>query len=76
MKYVVVKTEDGAEHPVVFGKGLDVSKITFPGTIIAAGEADVKSMFITCQGTMTINDKQYVSRGLKDEILLRSSDFM
>lgn len=76
MQYLVLNV-DGVEVPVIIGKGLSPDDVQFSkGKIVAAGVALVQDMRITCQGTMTVSGKEYVSRGLKDEVLLRSSDHM
>lgn len=77
MKYLIVSIE-GKEEPIILGKGIDASKVadSLGGIIVGGGEAIVQNMLITCQGTITVNGKEIGSRGMKDEVLLRSSDFM
>lgn len=73
MKYVILKVGD-KEVPVIIGDDLDFDMLTLPGKIVSAGVAKVQTMFITCQGTQTIDGKEYGSRGMADEIILRMSD--
>ena len=76
MKYAVIRNEQGDEIPLIFGNNFDVSKLDALGKVVSAGDAKVHQIVITCEGTIDINGKEIGSRGLKDEILLRSSDFM
>lgn len=76
MKYAVIRNTDGSETPLIFGNDFDTSKLPLLGKIVAAGEAKVHQIMITCEGVIEIEGAQVGSRGLKDEILLRSSDFM
>lgn len=76
MKYAVIRNEHGDEIPLIFGNNFDTSRLHLLGKIVAAGDAKVHEIMVTCEGTMIIDGAQVVSRGLKDEILLRSSDFM
>jgi len=73
MKYVICKVGN-KELPIIVANDIDLNTLTLPGKIIAAGEGVVQTMFLTCQGTQTIGDKEYTSRGMPDEILLRMSD--
>lgn len=73
MKYVIVKV-DGKELPIIVANEIDLDTLNLPGPIVSAGVAKVQTMFITCQGTQTIAGKEYGSRGMADEILLRMSD--
>lgn len=73
MKYVVCNI-DGKEQPIIFGSDVDLDQVVLPWPIVAAGVGLVQTMFITCQSTQTINGVEYVSRGLRDELLLRMSD--
>ena len=76
MKYAVIRGEKGEEIPLIFGNSFDVSKLDALGKVVSAGDAKVHQIMITCEGSIDINGKEVGSRGLKDEILLRSSDFM
>lgn len=76
MKYAVIRDERGNEIPLVFGNSFDTAKLNLLGTVVAAGEANVHHMTITCDGSLMIDSVQVGSRGLKDEILIRSSDFV
>jgi len=73
MKFVVVKIE-GVEVPMMFGNEVDLDQIQIPYPIVSAGVAVVQQMFLTCQKSQVIGGKEYGSRGLKDEMLLRMSD--
>lgn len=76
MKYAVIRDEHGNEIPLVFGNSLNPSKLKLLGTVVAAGEANVHHMTITCDGFLMVDNVEIGSRGLKDEILIRSSDFV
>lgn len=76
MKYAIIRGAKGEEIPLIFGNTFNVSKLDALGKVVAAGQAHVHHMTITCDGKIDINGKEVGSRGLKDEILLRSSDFM
>ena len=73
MQYMICRIGD-KDVPMVFGDAVDLEQVQFPWPIVAAGNGVVQNMFITCQGTKTIGGKEFVSRGLRDEILLRMSD--
>lgn len=75
MKYLIVKIGE-TEVPMIFGNDVDLNQVQFPWPIVAAGVGVVQNMFVSCQLTQTINGKEYVSRGLKDEILLRAADYI
>lgn len=77
MKYLVVMI-DGKEQPIILGKGIDVDVIAtaLGAPVIAAGVAHVQELLITCDGSQTVKGKEVGSRGLTDEHLLRSSDFI
>lgn len=76
MKYAVILDDNKDEIPLIFGNNFDTSKLHLLGKVIAAGDAKVHEIMVTCEGVIEIDGKQVGSRGLKDEILLRSSDFM
>lgn len=76
MKYAVIRDERGNEVPLIFGNMFDTTKLAELGKVIAAGEAHVHQLAVTCDGYINIDGHEIGSRGLKDEILLRSSDFM
>ncbi len=75
MKYLVVKIGN-TEVPMIFGNDVDLSQVSFPWPIVSAGVGVVQNMFVTCQMSQTIDGKEYGSRGLKDEILLRAADHL
>jgi hypothetical protein len=75
MKYLIVKIGE-TEVPMIFGNDVDLNQVKFPWPIVAAGVGVVQNMFVSCQLTQTIDGKEYVSRGLKDEILLRAADYI
>lgn len=75
MKYLIVKI-GSTEVPMLFGNDVDLSQVKFPWPIVSAGVGVVQNMFVTCQMSQTIEGREYGSRGLKDEILLRASDFI
>ena len=76
MKYAIFRDERGNETPLIFGNHFDTSKLALLGNVVAAGEVHLHHFTATCDGYMVIDEKEIGSRGLKDEILLRSSDFM
>lgn len=77
MKYLIVSV-NGKNEPVILGKGIDVDAVVtaLGGNVVSGGEAIVQNMLLTCQGTITVNGKEIGSRGMKDEVLLRASDFI
>lgn len=75
MKYVIVKINE-TEVPMMFGNDVDLNQVQFPWPIVAAGVGVVQNMFLSCQLTQIINGREYGSRGLKDEILMRAADYI
>lgn len=75
MKYVIVKINE-TEVPMIFGNDVDLNQVSFPWPIVAAGVGVVQHMFLSCQLTQIIDGREYGSRGLKDEILMRAADFI
>lgn len=75
MKYVIVKINE-TEVPMIFGNDVDLNQVQFPWPIVSAGVGVVQNMFLSCQLTQTINGREYGSRGLKDEILMRAADYI
>lgn len=75
MKYLIVKIGE-TEVPMIFGNDVDLNQVAFPWPIVAAGVGVVQNMFLTCQLSQTIDGKEYGSRGLKDEILMRAADYI
>lgn len=75
MKYVIVKIGQ-TEVPMIFGNDVDLTQVKFPWPIVSAGVGVVQNMFVTCQMSQTLDGVEYGSRGLKDEIILRASDFV
>jgi hypothetical protein len=75
MKYVIVKINE-SEVPMIFGNDVDLNQVQFPWPIVSAGVGVVQNMFLSCQLTQTINGREYGSRGLKDEILMRAADYI
>lgn len=80
MKYLVLLV-NGKEEPLIIGKGIPdeiIAKVAedLGATVVAGGQAIVHQMMITCQGTIQVRGREIVSRGLKDEVLLRHADFI
>jgi len=73
MKYVVVKIE-GKEAVMMFDPKVDLEQVKFPWPIVAAGWAVGQTIFYTCQSSLTIGGIEFGSRGLRDEILIRSAE--
>lgn len=80
MKYLVLLV-NGKEEPLIIGKGISdeiIAKVVedHGATVVAGGIALVQELMITCQGTIKVKDREIVSRGFKDEVLLRHADFI
>lgn len=75
MKYVVVRINK-TEVPMMFGNDVDLDQVKFPWPIVAAGVSEGINLFFTCQSYQVIGGVEYGSRGLKDEVLLRATDFV
>lgn len=80
MKYLVLLV-NGKEEPLIIGKGISdeiIAKVVedHGATVVAGGIALVQELMITCQGIIKVKDREIVSRGFKDEVLLRHADFI
>lgn len=75
MKYLVLKIE-GEEVPVIVGASFDLSAVEWPGKIVAGGELKIQQMIVTCEGTQKIGDREIVSRGMTDEVLIQHYDYI